>query len=115
MKIFAFTLLMFCSNLLLAQKIKLLDEADGGDKLEPNTAIIYGNFIPLNQKWIDRDAQYVILENLDTKEYFSFKASRSMSSKPVVFCLHVKPGNYEIARFKWANAKWYGETLYTYP
>jgi hypothetical protein len=116
MRFTATLLLLFFSIFSFAQKPIVLKKVKKKDIEIDGKSIIYGTFIQRLGFSSGSLPQNIILTNLDTKEIFQFRVKPTYkSAKKNTFCVYIKPGNYEITGYFWAQSTVAGATFYTEP
>jgi len=116
MKYIATTISIFLAMFATGQNFKTLGEVGSGDTISTGQAIIYGNFIQRLGFSSGGFPQDIRIINLDTKEVTTFRVKPTFkSAKENTFIYFIKPGNYAILNYWWAQSKWYGGKMFTEP
>ena len=116
MKSLLLSCLIFTSLIVNAQKIHALQEVSHSDSALANHVIIYGNFIQRLGFTSGGYPQDIRIENVETKEVFSFRVKPTFkSAKENTFCIFIKPGTYTILNYWYTESKWYGGKIFTEP
>ena len=104
------------TNILFGQEIKVLEKVPIGAKIEQGQTIICGNFIQRLGFSSGGFPQDIIIQNIETKEYFKFRVTPTYKSrKENSFCFYIKHGTYQIISYVWTQSKWYGGMMYGEP